>query len=99
MTANEQREMAGLLTEASAAHNEFEQRELNGVYDQEWPVWYAEYLVKHGIGERLGEAITAEKLARLLAQYDKEYTTQKRQESWPDYYAAQLLERRKADGN
>ena len=91
MNADKQRELADLLAEASAAHNEHEQRELGGVYDQEWPSWYAAYLVEHGISGLLGESITVENLAGLLARYDKEYTSQQRPESWPAYYAAQLL--------
>jgi hypothetical protein len=86
-----QREIANLLDKTLAAHSLHEQRELNGVYDQEWPAWYAAYLVEHGIGELLGNAITAEQLARLLKQYDVEYRAQPRPEGWPDYYAAQLL--------
>jgi hypothetical protein len=69
-----------------------------GVYDQDWPAWYAEYLVAHRIGGLLGQAITTEQLARLLKQYDEDYRAQQRQEGWPDYYAAQLLAWRGAAG-
>jgi hypothetical protein len=92
MSGNEQRKVADLLSEASAAHNAYEQRELGGVYDQQWPSWYATYLVEHGIGELIDKAITTEKLAQLLTEYDTNYRTEHRQEAWPDYYAAQLLE-------
>ncbi len=64
------------------------------MYDQGWSAWYAAHLVEHGIGDLLGEAITTKQLARLLKQYDEDYRSQQRQEGWPDYYAAQLLERR-----
>jgi hypothetical protein len=87
----EQRELANLLGQTGTAHGAYEERELNGVYDQEWPAWYATYLVEHRIGDLLGHAITTEQLARLLKQYDEEYRTQPRQNGWPDYYAAQLL--------
>jgi len=92
MSGNQQREIAERLSQASAAHNEYEQRELGGVYDQLWSNWYAAYLVEHGLGELLGEVLTAEKLAGLLAQFDIDYRAQSRPEAWPDYYAAQLLE-------
>ena len=39
-----------LLVRAAAAHGEFEETELQGVYDQAWPRWYATYAVEHGIG-------------------------------------------------
>ena len=91
MSAIEQREIASLLDKTQAAHGAYEERELNGVYDQIWPAWYAAYLVEHGIAELLGRAITTEQLARLLKQYDEAYRTEQRQEGWPDYYTAQLL--------
>jgi hypothetical protein len=92
MPATEQPDIANLLSEAGAAHGVYEEHELNGVYDLGWPAWYAAYLVEHRIGDLLGTTITTEQLAGLLAQYDREYRTQQRQVSWPDYYAAQLLE-------
>lgn len=91
MPAIEQRHIATLLDTTQAAHNEHEQRDLHGVYDQQWAAWYAAYLVEHGIGDVLGQTITIEQLARLLTQYDQDYHAHQRQESWLDYYAAQLL--------
>jgi hypothetical protein len=98
MPVIEQREIANLLDTTQAAHGAYEERELNGVYDQAWPAWYAAYLVEHGIADLLGLASTAEQLARLLKQYDEDYRTQQRQAGWPDYYAAQLLVWRNAAG-
>ncbi|HEU5099761.1 MAG TPA: hypothetical protein VFU22_12110 [Roseiflexaceae bacterium] len=98
MPATQQREIANLLDTTQAAHGAYEEHELNGVYDQAWPAWYAAYLVEHGIGDLLGQAITAEQLARLLKQYDEDYRAQQRQEGWPIYYAAQLLAWRDAAG-
>jgi hypothetical protein len=91
MPESKQREIASLLDKTQAAHGAYEERELNGVYDQIWPAWYAAYLVEHGISDLLGQAIAPEQLAGLLKQYDEEYRAQPRTESWPDYYAAQLL--------
>ena len=34
----------GLLKAAAAAHGEFEAEELGGVYDEEWPEWYAAHM-------------------------------------------------------
>jgi hypothetical protein len=56
-----------LLAETEAAHGVYETTELNGVYDTEWPRWYAAYAVEHGIGALLGREIGAEELERLLA--------------------------------
>jgi hypothetical protein len=59
--------VSALLSEIEAAHGVFETTELNGVYDQDWPRWYAAYAVDHGIGDLLGHAVTADRLAAFLA--------------------------------
>ena len=42
-------ELAELLRAAEAAHGKYEQEELGGVRDEEWAVWYADFIVNaHG---------------------------------------------------
>ena len=65
--------ITALLGEAEEAHGAYETTELNGVYDEEWPRWYAEYAVEHGIGERLGHDVPADRLAEFLASGFAEY--------------------------
>jgi hypothetical protein len=67
MTTDESGALEALLAQTEAAHSVFEKSELNGVYDEAWPRWYAEYAVGHGIGALLGRPVTADQLARLLA--------------------------------
>ena len=38
-------ELTRLLREAEAAHGQYETEELGGVRDEEWPAWYAEFIV------------------------------------------------------
>ena len=59
--------LEALLSETEAAHGVYETTELHGVYDQDWPRWYAGYAVEHGIGALLGRHVTADELAQLLA--------------------------------
>ena len=59
--------VAALLAETEQAHGVYETTELNGVYDQAWPTWYAAYAVEHGIGDVLGQAVTTDQLAEFLA--------------------------------
>ena len=54
MTTDRIAALEALLAETEAAHGAYETTELNGVYDQEWPRWYAAYAVEHGIGEIRG---------------------------------------------
>ena len=60
-----------LLVQAGEAHGRYEETELNGVYDQEWPRWYAAYAVEHGIGDVLGHPVTTDRLAAFLASSNR----------------------------
>ena len=59
--------VSALLNKTEAAHGAYETAELDGVYDQDWPAWYATHAVEQGIGVILGHPIAAEELARFLA--------------------------------
>jgi hypothetical protein len=83
--------LALLLGETFVAHQAYETAELGGAYDQQWPAWYARYLVEHGIGALLGRAVTTEAVAALLAECDEAYKRENPAMSWPDFYAPQLL--------
>ena len=45
-------DLAAALRRAAAAHGEHEKR-TGGVHDQNWPDWYADYIVKEQAGEAL----------------------------------------------
>ena len=81
-----------LLVQAQEAHHEFEATDLKGVYDEEWPRWYAAYAVEHGLGAHLGHAITIDRLAQFLADSYVEFegTEPKPTEPWPAYIARRI---------
>jgi hypothetical protein len=81
-----------LLSEAQEAHGAYEASELNGVYDEQWPQWYATYAVEHGIGPLLGHEVTAEGLAQFLGVSYTEYQAldPRPSESWAQYTARRL---------
>jgi hypothetical protein len=45
-------ELASALRRAGAAHGKHEER-AGGQYDEDWPEWYAEYIVREQSGEEL----------------------------------------------
>ena len=81
-----------LLEEAERAHGAYEATELNGVYDDAWPDWYAAYAVAHGIGDLVGRDVTASQLATLLASSYAEYERAEPQpgEAWALWAARRL---------
>ena len=92
MAADRIEAVKALLVETMEAHGTFEETELNGVYDQEWPRWYAAYAVEHGIGSLLGRPLTADELAAFLASSNAEFerTEPKPMEPWAAYTARRL---------
>ena len=77
-------------SEAGEAHGRYEETELNGVYDQEWPRWYAAYAVEHGIGDVLGHPVTTDRLAAFLASSnrDLEQIDAEQREPWASVHGA-----------
>ena len=55
--------LEALLTAAGEAHTVFERDELGGVYDEDWPAWYARWAVDNGFGAILGRDLPADDLA------------------------------------
>lgn len=84
--------LSRLLGETGRAHGTYEETELHGVYDQQWPEWYARYAVDHGIGELVGRALTADELARFLSSSNAEFERiePKPSETWADYTARRI---------
>jgi len=84
--------LTALLARTGEAHGVYEESELNGVYDQQWPRWYAGYAVDHGIGTLIGHDITADELARFLASSnaDLERIEAAAREPWPAYTARRI---------
>lgn len=39
-------ELAKLIKQAADAHHLYEQKELKGVRDEDWPTWYAQWILK-----------------------------------------------------
>ena len=92
MTDDRIRALEGLLAAAEEAHGVYETSELNGVYDEGWPRWYAQYALDHGIRDVLGRNVTVDELAAFLAvSWDEAQGADPRPtEPWPAYTARRL---------
>ena len=94
MAADRIEALNALLVETQQAHGAYEAAELNGVYDQDWPRWYAAYAVEHGISAVAGRDITADELAAFLASRYGEFqqTDPTPAEPWAAYTARRIAE-------
>ena len=81
-----------LLDEAKAAHGVYEERDLDGVYDEQWPAWYGAYAVEHGLGALLGHDVDREAVAAFFTRGWEEFRAAdpKPNESWSRWTAGRI---------
>lgn len=81
------------LERAAAAHGVHEAEELGGVYDEEWPSWYAAHMAQtlaaagHPIGADLLQS-ALEDAAAAHAVHEEEIGA--KDSDWPQWYAARM---------
>lgn len=92
MEADRTTALATLLRQAELEHAEHEAKDLGGVYDQEWPRWYATYAAEHAIAEILGRDVSIEELTTFLADSYADFASAdpRPQAPWAEYTAARI---------
>lgn len=92
MEADRTEAINALLVRAEEAHGTYEAAELNGVYDQDWPQWYAAYVVENGIGALLGHDVTSDELAQILVTSNEEFERldAESREAWAGYTSRRI---------
>src|SRR5689334_19422568 len=85
--------LVALLHQAEAAHGRYEDAELGGMRDAQWPHWYARYLEDHGFDALPGVNRPAgvASLAAWLVAADASHRAQAPTEPWTAYYARYFL--------
>jgi hypothetical protein len=81
-----------LLIQAEQAHGQYEQTVLNGIYDQNWAVWYANYAIEQGMEKVLNRLFSRERLSQFLSQSYEQYKAAQSQKTWVAYTAQKLVE-------
>jgi hypothetical protein len=81
-----------LLLQAEQAHGVYEAEQLNGVYDEAWPRWYADYAVEHGLSGLLARDAEPSRVATFLEETfaDFERLGPKPAEPWSTYIAGRM---------
>src|SRR5829696_6651748 len=85
-------DIAALLEAAATAHSVYEAESLSGS-DDEWPAWYAAYLLEQGLRERLPRTVTGDpdSLATRLAELDAAFARDDPSGDWCSFYAKRLV--------
>jgi hypothetical protein len=92
MPQNILKQITDLLERAKTEHGVYEQSVLKGAYDQEWDLWYAAWLIEHGVNDLLNADMTSPELADLLTSINNEHQRTNEPKSWAQYTAEQLVD-------
>jgi hypothetical protein len=80
-----------LLHEAGETHHQV-YRIVDGA-DDDWASWYADWLINLSeLPQILGKKPLRSELVYLLVKLDKDYTAEKPDERWEDYYARAVVD-------
>lgn len=79
-----------LLYRAGAAHGVYETNELNGVYDQDWHLWYASWALEHGLNDLLPQPTDAAALAARLFDLNEQHKQTDKRLNWEEFTAEKL---------
>lgn len=92
MDADPTEAVEALLVRTMEAHGTYEETELNGVYDQQWPRWYAAFAVENGLGLLVGHDVNADQVGEFLASSNAEFeqADPKPTDSWQAYTARRI---------
>jgi hypothetical protein len=87
-----QEKLSELLKKAKEAHIQFEKIELDGQYYEQWPAWYADYLVTSGLSGLIGKEPDPDQLAAQLSAIVQRHKAERTAEDWADYTAREILQ-------
>ena len=88
--ADLRKELEEILVETRQAHQEA--CEVTCDEDDEWPLWYADYMMDR-LRNLLGDALTRSELICVLLNLSRMQPLDAPDEPWQTYYARYLLER------
>lgn len=87
-----QNQIAGLLKHGQEAHHTYEKAELDGKYDEQWPAWYADFLLNNGLPALTGTTPDPDALAAFLEHSSQQMKAEGSLEAWNEYTASKLLD-------
>lgn len=83
--------LADLLRRTKSAHHDHQVNDLGGKYNEDWPQWYAEFLIDNGIADFLASRPKQANLGAFLKQSYEIFEASGGQGDWSDYIASELL--------
>jgi hypothetical protein len=87
-----QDKLTALLEQSQKAHHAYEATELEGVFDEQWPQWYADFLVANGFADLLAVEADLDELASRLSEISQRHKAERIDEGWAAYTSRNLIE-------
>jgi hypothetical protein len=84
-------DIAFLLAEAVAAHEQYEKAVLRGKRDIDLPEWCAEHAMAHGLAALLDYEVTEQEVGELLRIIGEEYLEADGKPPWAEFAAQRLV--------
>ena len=92
MERKPQQAIIELLEAAGTAHHHFEQEELKGQFDEDWPLWYAAHLLENGLANIITPPPNQIELSQLLAKITALHE-QAKDVDWNEFAAQHIVDR------
>lgn len=87
------RRLAELFHQAETAYQHYEKNVLEGNRDIQWPEWYADYLIGHGLDMLVEDRLAAELLANFLLRSRADHKACNSPVSWEEFTAERIVEK------
>ena len=84
-------EIAFLLAEAEAAHEQYEKSVLRGRRDTDMPEWCAEHAMAHGLATLLDRDVSEQEVGEILRIVNEEYLEVDGHPPWAEFAARRLI--------
>jgi hypothetical protein len=85
------REVTELLRQTDSAHHTYEIKVLQGNQDVDWPEWYAEYLIGHGLDLVIEDSLATEMLESFLRKCREDHRACDSNLSWEKFTARRIM--------
>ena len=87
------RQLSELFHQTESAYQEYELKIRNGDRDTQWPEWYAEYLIGHGLDLLIEDRLGPKRLAIFLIRSKADHKAYPSEITWEEFTAARILDK------
>lgn len=84
--------LADLLRRTQSAHHEHQENDLGGKTNEDWPQWYAQFLIENGIADFISKKPKQADLSSFLKQSYERFEANAGKGDWGNFVAGEILD-------